>query len=133
MGRMQRAKGARGELEACKAWEACTGFPAVRTAPLQAAGGTAAAPDIKVHPVGLSVEVKRYRSIALHSWVRKAEQGHGKHTRTVLLSREDGGDWIMSHHLSDVPIVARLLAYNDPTGVLEQRSLAALYKRLRIS
>lgn len=75
MGKMQRTKGKRGELEVAKLLRDY-GFEGRRTA--QYAGNTGEAADVIGIP-GIHIEVKRQEVIRIHDWMKQAERDcHGK-------------------------------------------------------
>ena len=81
MGRMQRDKGARYELELvndCKA----RGVPARRTAQMQSQQGAGEA-DIEAWP-GWHIEAKRQERVQMLAWCKQAEAAAGGSTPVVV-------------------------------------------------
>lgn len=104
MGKMQRAKGARGEREVCRLFDA-HGLHAIRSAPLQAARASNA-PDVLVRELPtLWTEVKRMKRVPVSSSFRQAIRDCDTHDRSsvpLLAFREDGTEWLACLRLSDL-------------------------------
>lgn len=101
MAKASRDKGARGELEAAeylRKW-----FPKAQRGVSQARGGKDGA-DVEGVPMH-HVEVKRYKSIAVTSWVEQADSDRRMAARRdedrqgdipIVMMRQDRGDWLVA-------------------------------------
>lgn len=112
MSKASRDKGARGELEACRALEQVLGGEWQRSL-VQSRGGGAERPDVECHDYeGLHVEVKRAARV---SWLPALSQAVadaglvGPDQVPVVLGRQDRGEWCVLVRLADLPRLADLL------------------------
>ena len=102
MGRMQRAKGARGELEAAEKLQQHLGIRAERSA----RNGVLGASDLDTSMPQWKWEVKRYARLGVESLLQKAELDQASsvaHNFTALLMRADDCEWMLVLRLHDVP------------------------------
>lgn len=102
MGKKSRDKGARGEREAALALEKVTGLPWKR-----GHGQTRSGADCSdVEPDGwkssLWVEVKRGKQPPIRSALKQADEARAPHNTSVVLSRADRGDWLLTLKLEDL-------------------------------
>lgn len=98
-----RAKGARGEREAAKAWAECVGGTARRGQ--QFSGGTES-PDVVTSFQRIHLEVKRVERGNPYGWMAQAVRDAGPKC-PVVLHRRNGEDWLAIVRLADVPRLAR--------------------------
>lgn len=97
MGRAEREKGARGELEVAKIFRAA-GFDADR---VPNSGGLKVKGDLKANDDsldGLHLEVKRQETLALPKWLRQAHEEAGEGQTPVVVFRQSKqpgkvGEW----------------------------------------
>lgn len=112
MGRASRDKGARGELEACRALEQILGGEWQRSL-VQSRGGGAERPDVECLAMPqMHVEVKRAARI---SWLPALAQAvadaglDGRSAVPLVLGRQDRGEWCVLVRLADLPALADAL------------------------
>lgn len=100
MGRAQRAKGARGELEAAERLRAVLGLKASRSA----RNGVDGASDLDTSLDGWNWEVKRYARLTVESLFQKAELDAALDGRqAALLMRADDCEWLIVLRLDSMP------------------------------
>lgn len=103
MGRAQRAKGARGELEAAEKLRQHLGLSAQRSA----RNGVDGASDLDTSMTRWKFEVKRYARLGVESIMQRAELDQAtsplRLDYTALLMRADDCDWLLVLRLHDVP------------------------------
>jgi len=107
MGRMQREKGARGELEAAEKLRQHLGIAAERSA----RNGVEGASDLDTSMHGWYWEVKRYARLGIESIMQRAELNQAaspvRRDFTALLARADDCEWLIIMRLHDVPQFVR--------------------------
>jgi hypothetical protein len=103
MGRMQRNKGARGELEAAEMLRKHLGIAAERAA----RNGVDGASDLDTSMTFWKWEVKRYARLGVESIMQRAELDQAASANrldhTALLMRADDCEWLIVLRLHDVP------------------------------
>ena len=100
MGRAQRAKGARGELEAAERLREVLGVKASRSA----RNGVDGASDLETNMTGWNFEVKRYARLTTESLFQKAELDAALDGRqAALLMRADDCEWLLVLRLESLP------------------------------
>lgn len=103
MGRAQRAKGARGELEAAEKLRQHLGIAAQRSA----RNGVDGASDLDTSMTFWKWEVKRYARLGVESIMQRAELDQATSAvrldHTALLMRADDCEWLIVLRLHDVP------------------------------
>jgi hypothetical protein len=103
MGRMQRNKGARGELEAAEMLRKHLGIAAERAA----RNGVDGASDLDTSMTFWKWEVKRYARLGVESIMQRAELDQASSAirldHTALLMRADDCEWLIVLRLHDVP------------------------------
>jgi hypothetical protein len=100
MGRMQRNKGARGELEAAEMLRKHLGIAAERSA----RNGVEGASDLDTSMTFWKFEVKRYARLGVESIMQRAELDQAlRANHTALLMRADDCEWLIVLRLHDVP------------------------------
>lgn len=98
MGLKSRDKGKRGEREARDQVRTLWNAPGcVRTA--QVSGKYSG--DLMGGPEGLHLEVKRYKRIVASDFMKQAIEDAAPGEIPVVLSREDGGDWLVTVRMKD--------------------------------
>lgn len=108
MGRMQRNKGVRGELEAAREIRRIFGVYAERG---QQRSGSADSPDVKSALEGIYLEVKRKERIQLYPALDKAVSECGD-ARPIIMHRKNRRPWLVTMRLDDLPsIIDRLYPY----------------------
>lgn len=103
-----RAKGARGEREAAKAWVDAmesAGLKATARRGQQFAGGTES-PDVVTNFQGIHLEVKRVERGNPYGWMEQAVRDAG-HKLPIVLHRRNGEDWLAIVRLTDVARLAQ--------------------------
>jgi hypothetical protein len=106
MGKASRDKGKRGEREARDQVKEHWNSPeCVRTA--QVSGKFSG--DLMGGPKGLHLEVKRYRRIVSADFMKQAADDAQEGEVPVVLSREDGGDWLVTFRIQDTDELLRRL------------------------
>jgi hypothetical protein len=107
MGRAQRAKGARGELEAAEKLRQHLGIDAQRSA----RNGVDGASDLETSMDAWKWEVKRYARLGVESLMQRAELDQAASARrldfTALLMRADDCEWLLVLRLHDLPQFVR--------------------------
>lgn len=101
-----RAKGARGEREAARAWTDVFGVAARRGQ--QFAGGTES-PDVITGMPGIHVEVKRVEAGNPYVWMDQAVRDAGPKA-PVVLHRRNNKPWLLIVRLDDAPRLAKAIA-----------------------
>ena len=101
-----RAKGARGEREAARAWTDVFGVAARRGQ--QYAGGTES-PDVITGMAGIHVEVKRVEAGNPYVWMDQAVRDAGPKA-PVVLHRRNNKPWLLIVRLDDAPRLATAIA-----------------------
>jgi Holliday junction resolvase len=101
-----RAKGARGEREASRAWTKVFGIAARRGQ--QFAGGTES-PDIVTGMAGVHVEVKRCEIGNPYVWMDQAVRD-AKDKAPLVLHRRNNRPWLLIVRLDDAPRLAQAIA-----------------------
>lgn len=102
-----RAKGARGERDAAKAWVDAmesAGLKATARRGQQFAGGTDS-PDVITNFQGIHLEVKRVERGNPYGWMAQAVRDAGSRL-PIVLHRRNGEDWLAIVRLRDVPRLA---------------------------
>ena len=94
-----RKKGARGELEAAKAWSLVMGGQARRG---QQFSGGADSPDVVSDYAGIHLESKRVEQGNPYRWIEQAVADAGVKV-PVLLHRRNREPWLVIMRLTDVP------------------------------
>lgn len=65
-------------------------------------------------PVGLHLEVKRYKRIVSYDWMIQAVEDSNEGEIPVVLSRQDGGEWCVTLRMEDsVDFARRLIGHMD--------------------
>ena len=90
MGKFSRTKGATGERELCKVLSDA-GFPAHRTAPMQAGHVGEGYPDIHAEGLPYHIEVKRCERVEVDRWFAEAEAN--AQDDVVIAYRKNGNRW----------------------------------------
>ena len=108
-----RAKGARGERDAAKAWAELFGF--ARRG--QQFSGGQESPDIVTDIPGIHVEVKRTERGNPYSWLNQACADAGPEQCPLVLHRRNNQDWICIVRLTDVQRLAKeIVAATEALG-----------------
>lgn len=94
-----RKKGARGELEAAKAWSLVMGGQARRG---QQFSGGADSPDVVSDYAGIHLESKRVEQGNPYRWIEQAVADAGVKV-PVVLHRRNREPWLVIMRLTDVP------------------------------
>jgi len=111
-----RAKGARGEREASRAWTKVFGIEARRGVQYQ---GGAESPDIVTGMAGVHVEVKRVEAGSPYPWIEQAVRD-ARHRVPVVLHRRNKQPWLLMVRLEDVPRLAQeIVAATQGLGTRE--------------
>lgn len=119
MGRASRDKGSRGELEVCKIAKEY-GFPARRTAPMQAArGGAEHFADVDLGLPDIYLEVKRRERLEVPVWCMEAELSARPNQVAVVAWRRSQQPWRVSLPMGD--FLALLRAASPDQQALEDR------------
>jgi len=105
-----RAKGARGEREAARAWTDVFGMAARRGQ--QYAGGTES-PDVITGMAGIHVEVKRVEAGNPYVWMDQAVRDAGLNA-PVVLHRRNNKPWLLIVRLDDAPRLAKAIVKAAP-------------------
>ncbi len=100
-----RAKGARGEREAARAWTDVFGVAARRGQ--QFAGGTES-PDVITGMAGIHVEVKRVEAGNPYVWMEQSVRDAGLNA-PVVLHRRNNKPWLLIVRLDDAPRLAKAI------------------------
>lgn len=98
---MSRSKGSRGELEIVRLAKE-QGFPARRTAPMQAAqGGAQHFADVDLGVPSVYLEVKRRETLAVPAWCAETELSAQLGQVPVVAWRKSSQPWRVSLPLAD--------------------------------
>ena len=100
MGKRERAKGARGELELAKKLEQVLGCSARRG---QQFAGTPDSPDVKTSIAGIHFESKRTERFSLYASLEQAARDAGADDVPVVATRRNRGQWVVCLALEDLP------------------------------
>jgi anionic cell wall polymer biosynthesis LytR-Cps2A-Psr (LCP) family protein len=100
MGRAQRAKGARGELEAAEQLRKVLGIKAERSA----RNGVKGAGDLVTNLDGWRIEVKRYARLTIESKFQKVELDAALDgEQALMMMRADDCEWLVVMRLDTLP------------------------------
>lgn len=100
MGRAQRAKGARGELEAADKLSKVLGIKAERSA----RNGVKGAGDLVTNLDGWRIEVKRYARLTVESKFQKVELDAALNgEQALMMMRADDCEWLVVMRLDSIP------------------------------
>lgn len=116
-----RKKGARGELEAAKAWSLVMGGKARRG---QQFSGSADSPDIVSDYAGIHLESKRVEQGNPYRWIEQAVADAGTKV-PVVLHRRNHESWLMIMRLTDVPRFLLEASFGPQVSALGDQELSS--------